>query len=82
MIRRSPTLISMSDLDVQDVRDLLAKQKTDSALMLKMKRMAENPGMDKEDLEMLDQLKARYGDRERGRDIAAEDASKGAGSST
>ncbi|KAJ7859730.1 hypothetical protein B0H13DRAFT_1639911 [Mycena leptocephala] len=43
MIRRSPTLISMSDLDVQEVRDVIAKQKTDSALMLKMKRMAENP---------------------------------------
>jgi hypothetical protein len=65
MIRRSPTLISMSDLDVQDVRDQIAKQKTDSALMLKMKRMAENPAMDKEDLEMLDQLKARYGDRDK-----------------
>jgi len=65
MIRRTPTLISMSDLDVQDVRDVLAKQKTDSALMLKMKRMAENPAMDNEDMEMLDQLKARYGDREK-----------------
>ncbi|KAJ7497474.1 hypothetical protein FB451DRAFT_1386719 [Mycena latifolia] len=65
MIRRNPTLISMSDLDVQDVRDLIAKQKTDAALMVKMKRMAENPDMDQEDLEMLDQLKARYGDREK-----------------
>jgi hypothetical protein len=65
MIRRSPTLISMSDLDVQEVRDVIAKQKTDSALMLKMKRMAENPAMDNEDMEMLDQLKARYGDREK-----------------
>jgi hypothetical protein len=33
--------------------------------MLKMKRMAENPAMDNEDMEMLDQLKARYGDREK-----------------
>ncbi|KAJ7268748.1 hypothetical protein B0H12DRAFT_1229638 [Mycena haematopus] len=65
MIRRTPTLISMSDLDVQDVRDVVTKQKTDSALMLKMKRMAENPAMDNEDMEMLDQLKARYGDREK-----------------
>ncbi|KAF7376360.1 hypothetical protein MSAN_00051500 [Mycena sanguinolenta] len=65
MIRRTPTLIIMSDLDVQDVRDVVAKQKTDSALMLKMKRMAENPAMDNEDMEMLDQLKARYGDREK-----------------
>ncbi|KAJ6625452.1 hypothetical protein B0H10DRAFT_2211784 [Mycena sp. CBHHK59/15] len=65
MIRRNPTLISMSDLDVQDVRDAIAKQKADSALMLKMKRMAENPAIDKEDMEMLDQLKARYGDKEK-----------------
>ncbi|KAJ7187998.1 hypothetical protein C8R46DRAFT_1053309 [Mycena filopes] len=64
MIRRTPTLISMSDLDVQDVRDVIAKQKTDAALMLKMKRMADNPTMDAEDLEMLEQLKARYGDRD------------------
>jgi hypothetical protein len=65
MIRRTPTLINMSDFDVQDVRDVVAKQKTDSSLMLKMKRMAENPAMDNEDMEMLDQLKARYGDREK-----------------
>ncbi|KAJ7747314.1 hypothetical protein B0H16DRAFT_1726085 [Mycena metata] len=64
MIRRTPTLINMSDLDVQDVRDALAKQKTDIALMNKMKRMADNPAMDAEDMEMLDQLKARYGDRD------------------
>ncbi|KAJ7346865.1 hypothetical protein DFH08DRAFT_869612 [Mycena albidolilacea] len=70
MIRRSPTLINMSDFDVQDVRDVVAKQKTDSSLMLKMKRMAENPAMDNEDMEMLDQLKARYGDREK-RDAGA-----------
>lgn len=30
MIRRPPTLIRMSDLDVQDVRDLVAAQKRDS----------------------------------------------------
>ncbi|KAK7005740.1 hypothetical protein R3P38DRAFT_3039340 [Favolaschia claudopus] len=65
MIRRDPTLINMSDLDVQDVREVIAKQKTDSALMLKMKRMAENPGMDNEDLEMLEQLKAKYSDKEK-----------------
>ncbi|KAJ7178367.1 hypothetical protein C8R43DRAFT_973112 [Mycena crocata] len=65
MIRRNPTLISMSDLDVQDVRDVIAKQKTDTALLQKMKRMADNPDMEKEDLEMLEQLKTRYGDREK-----------------
>ncbi|KAJ7772543.1 hypothetical protein DFH07DRAFT_953009 [Mycena maculata] len=65
MIRRNPTLIAMSDLDVQDVRDVITKQKTDATLMMKMKRMAENPTMEKEDMDMLDQLKARYGDREK-----------------
>ncbi|KAG7446284.1 uncharacterized protein BT62DRAFT_931735 [Guyanagaster necrorhizus] len=30
MIRRPPTLIRMSDLDVQDVRDVVALQKQDS----------------------------------------------------
>ncbi|KAJ7647135.1 hypothetical protein FB45DRAFT_892507 [Roridomyces roridus] len=64
MIRRNPTLIAMNDFDVQDVRDLIAKNKTDASLMLKMKRMAENPAMEKEDMEMLDQLKARYGDKQ------------------
>ncbi|KAJ6499057.1 hypothetical protein C8R45DRAFT_102474 [Mycena sanguinolenta] len=78
MIRRTPTLISMSDLDVQDVRDVVAKQKTDSALMLKMKRMAENPAMDNEDMEMLDQLKARYGDREKRGEAGSSNSTGGA----
>ncbi|KAJ6500135.1 hypothetical protein C8R47DRAFT_1110576 [Mycena vitilis] len=69
MIRRSPTLINMSDLDVQDVRDVVAKQKVDSALMLKMKRMAENPALEAEDMEMIEQLKARYADRPEKRGI-------------
>jgi predicted Zn-dependent protease len=46
MIRRNPTLIPMSDLDVQDVRDLVAQQKADTlhahhkAASAKAKRMA------------------------------------------
>ncbi|KDR75202.1 hypothetical protein GALMADRAFT_140734 [Galerina marginata CBS 339.88] len=51
----------MTDLDVQDVRDMVTKQKQDAhnhqQLMLKMKRLAENPGMTKEDQEMIDQMK-------------------------
>lgn len=31
MIRRNPTLIPMSDLDVQDVRNLLAQKKAQAA---------------------------------------------------
>lgn len=62
MIRRAPTLIQMDDFDVQDVRDMVAKQKADAAqqqlLMSKIKRIAENPSMDKEDFEVMEQLKA------------------------
>ena len=62
MIRRNPTLIPMSDYDVQDVRDLLTKQKGDAIqqqqLFYKMKRIAENPTMQQEDLEMMEQLRA------------------------
>jgi hypothetical protein len=62
MIRRNPTLIPMGDLDVQDVRDMVAKQKADALatqhLMLKMKRMVENPTMDTDDIQMLQRLKS------------------------
>jgi hypothetical protein len=67
MIRRNPTLIPMSDYDAQDIRDMLAKQKSEvlqqQQLVLKMKRIAENPTMQKEDLEIMEQFKvaaARY----------------------
>ncbi|KAJ7072151.1 hypothetical protein C8F01DRAFT_1102754 [Mycena amicta] len=70
MIRRNPTLINMTDFDVQDVRDMLLKQKTDAALLFKMKRMAETPSIQKEDLEMLEQLKTRYGEKDKPRDAA------------
>ncbi|KAF8973113.1 hypothetical protein BDZ97DRAFT_653973 [Flammula alnicola] len=62
MIRRNPTLIPMTDLDVQDVRDMVAKQKAElqnhQQLMVKMKRLADNPNMTKEDMEMFEQMKA------------------------
>ncbi|KAF8904467.1 hypothetical protein CPB84DRAFT_1745864 [Gymnopilus junonius] len=61
MIRRNPTLIPMSDLDVQDVRDMVAKQKQDllnhQQLMLKMKKLVDNPTMSQEDQEMFEQMK-------------------------
>jgi len=51
----------MSDLDVQDVRDMVAKQRSDlqshQQLMAKMKRLAENPNMSKDDMDMFEQLK-------------------------
>ena len=72
MIRREPTLIPMTDLDVQDVRDMVAKQKTEiashQALIVKMKRLANNPDMTTEDMEMYEQLKEALNDK--GRDKA------------
>lgn len=61
MIRRTPTLIPMGDFDVQDVRDKLAKQKAEAVqhqqLIAKIKRIAENPNMEKEDYEVMEHLK-------------------------
>ncbi|GLB37595.1 hypothetical protein LshimejAT787_0406460 [Lyophyllum shimeji] len=52
----------MGDFDVQDVRDMLAKLKAEQAqhlqLMAKIKRIAQNPNMAKEDFEVMEQLKA------------------------
>ncbi|KAG5654402.1 hypothetical protein H0H81_003226 [Sphagnurus paluster] len=52
----------MGDFDVQDVRDMVAKQKAEIAqqtqLMAKIKRIAANPNMEKEDYEVMEQLKA------------------------
>ncbi|KAI5831949.1 hypothetical protein K523DRAFT_159462 [Schizophyllum commune Tattone D] len=35
MMRRQPTLIPMSESDVQEVRDMVAQQKADAAAMAK-----------------------------------------------
>ena len=83
MIRRNPTLIPMSDFDVQDVRDMLMKLKSDAQhhqqLLLKMKRLAENPNMEKEDLEMMEQLKVATARYEKARRLGLEPgASQGA----
>ncbi len=44
LIRRTPTMIPMTDCDVQDMRDMVAKQKVEAQksylLMLKLKRMS------------------------------------------
>lgn len=49
-------MIPMTDLDVQDVRDMVAKQKANAqkthSLMLRLKRMSENPNMTEEDKQM------------------------------
>lgn len=52
MIRREPTMIPMSDSDVQDVRDLVATQTAEydrkQQIMNQMKIMAERPLTDEE----------------------------------
>lgn len=52
MIRREPTMIPMSDSDVQDVRDLVAGQMADyektQQILNKMKAMAERPPGDED----------------------------------
>jgi len=68
MIRRSPTLIPMADSDVQDIRDMVAKQKADTYTLqkaiLRMKRVAEKP-LDEEEVQMLLQLKDVAAGREK-----------------
>jgi len=71
MIRRDPTLIPMTDLDVQDVRDVVTKQKAEmanhQALIAKMKRLADNPLMTGEDMEMYEQLKEGVNEKNKAR---------------
>ncbi|KAF9454045.1 hypothetical protein P691DRAFT_531222 [Macrolepiota fuliginosa MF-IS2] len=60
MIRRNPTLIPLSDLEVQDVRDLYNKQKAEreknEELLRKIKAFCQNPELLKEDPKMLEYL--------------------------
>ena len=66
MIRRNPTMIPMNDTDVQDVRQLVARQKADGErkqrAMLKMKEMAERP-TNKEDEQVFKSLKEMIAER-------------------
>jgi len=76
MIRRNPTLIPMTDMDVQDVRDMVAKQKaglqSHQQLMVKMKRLADNPSMSKEDMEMFEQMKEAMARSEKAKRLGLE----------
>ena len=60
MIRRNPTIIEMNDVDVQDVRDLVDKQRTEAqarqALIQRMKRAAQGP-LDEDGVNLMMQLK-------------------------
>ena len=59
MIRRNPTLIPMTDSDVQDVREMVALQKEEEqkqqALIAQMKKMAEDAETLPEDSEMAEE---------------------------
>jgi len=54
MIRRNPTLISMSDLDVQDVRNMVTKERL-------MKRLADPNKISKDDAEEAKRLGLELG---------------------
>lgn len=60
MIRRNPTLIPLSDLEIQDVRDMYNEQKMErekqEELLRKVKMISQNPELLKEDPQMLDNL--------------------------
>jgi hypothetical protein len=60
MIRRTPTLIPLNDSDVEDVRNMVAKQKADGErkqrAMARMKEVAERP-LEAGDARVLRQLK-------------------------
>lgn len=60
MIRRNPTLIPLSDLEIQDVRDIYNEQKMErekqEELLRKVKMVSQNPELLKEDPQMLDSL--------------------------
>jgi len=57
----------MNDGDVQDIRDIVSKDKVDpsgtQSLAMKMKRMADNPNITAEDLQMLESMK-KWKDKE------------------
>ncbi|PBK91480.1 hypothetical protein ARMGADRAFT_1166308 [Armillaria gallica] len=59
MIRRPPTLIRMSDLDVQDVRDLVAAHNTRNAFVSKIEQTYQGPPPGPErDKELLEHFQA------------------------
>lgn len=55
----------MNDLDVQDIRDMVAKQKADQQLMQKMKRLVESPEILKGDFDLMAELRGSIKDKVR-----------------
>ncbi|KXN91040.1 hypothetical protein AN958_03107 [Leucoagaricus sp. SymC.cos] len=78
MIRRNPTLIPLSDLEVQDVRDMYNKQKAErekhEELLRKIKLFAQNPELLKDDPQMLEYLNKNFAAKQK--DKKAEDKAK------
>ncbi|KIL65953.1 hypothetical protein M378DRAFT_41566, partial [Amanita muscaria Koide BX008] len=62
MIRRSPTLIQMSDSDVQDIRDMVAEQREEllrqQQELAEVKQATEHPDTVKMDTDLLERYKA------------------------
>lgn len=61
MIRRNPTLIPMTDSDVQDIRDMVLAEKAEEnkqQMMLNtMAKLIQTPGISREDRELQDVMK-------------------------
>lgn len=64
MIRRNPTLIPMTDLDVQDIRNMVAKQKEQAKALREVRRVAESPNIEQADLLIFKNIKAAQAQRE------------------
>ncbi|KAF5370600.1 hypothetical protein D9758_001920 [Tetrapyrgos nigripes] len=68
MIRRAPTQIPMSDLDVQDVRDIIEAekeiQKREQDLATKIRSLTDNPNITEADTEMLESIRKIKEERE------------------
>ncbi|KAF6763095.1 hypothetical protein DFP72DRAFT_523303 [Ephemerocybe angulata] len=62
MIRRNPTLIPMTDSDVQDIREIVAKAKADEqqhqAILNTMSRLSKTSKITSEDRDMQDILES------------------------
>lgn len=68
MIRRDPTLIQMTDSDVQDIRDLVNKEKleniTSQQTYHKLQQMAATDSIQREDLEFIKSIRTKMQQRD------------------
>ncbi|KAJ3567590.1 hypothetical protein NP233_g6279 [Leucocoprinus birnbaumii] len=69
MIRRDPTLIPLSDLEIQDVRDMYRKQRADrekhEELLRKIKMFSQNPELLKDDPQMIEYLNKSFATKQK-----------------